>query len=147
VPLCEEFGGSTDSNSSEIVDQGVNATIGGTKTTKDILTIRVKDSGLAGGQLDVSYTVLAGGTLTTIATGIKNAINANSTLQALGVTATSVSTIVNLRSKSPNFTSYDKLTSGGATETIALSLNINPVQFASIGGSKTTGDVLTLTVF
>lgn len=128
-------------------DNSANFTIGGTKTTGNILTVRVFDSGFASGQQDVSYTVQASDTLTTIATGLKNAFNADTTLQALGITATSVSTIVNVRSKSPNFTRYDQFVNVGSTVTLALTENINPTQYANLEGIKGTGDVITLSVF
>jgi YD repeat-containing protein len=124
-----------------------NASIGGTKTTGDILTITVKDTALAGGQQAINYTVLAGDTLTTIATGLKNAINANANLIALGVTATSVGTDISISSNSKNVTSYISSTSVGATETIALAVNQNGPKTATIAGTKTTGDILTVTVY
>lgn len=124
-----------------------NATIGGTKTTGDVVTITVKDAGLAGGQQAINYTVLAGDTLTTIATGLKNAINANANLIALGVTATSVGTTISISSASKNVTSYTSSTSVGATETIALAINQNGPQTATVAGTKTTGDTLTLNVY
>jgi phage tail sheath gpL-like len=75
-----------------------NASIGGTKKTGDILTITVKDPALAGGSKNVNYTVLAADTLTTIATAIKNAINADASLTAIGVSSTSVGTNITIKS-------------------------------------------------
>jgi len=132
-------------------DGSVNASIGGTKTTNDVLTLRIKDPGLPSGQVDVSYTVLSGDTLSSIATAMKNAVNANSNLQSLGITATNIATIINIRSKSPNFTRFEQLTSNGsggaATETITLSTNVNPSQSIAISGTKTTNDELTILIF
>ncbi len=99
------------------------ATIGGTVTTGNTVTITVFDAGLAGGQKAKTYTVLAGDTLTTIATGLKNAINGDSSLTAIGVTATSSAAVTTLKSTSVNVTSYTSSTSGGATETITLGAN------------------------
>ncbi|MCC6981617.1 MAG: hypothetical protein IT343_25065, partial [Candidatus Melainabacteria bacterium] len=48
----------------------------GTKTTGNILTVTVYDAALAGGVRTVNYTVLAGDTLTTMATNLAAAINA-----------------------------------------------------------------------
>lgn len=121
------------------------ATVSGTKTTSDVLTITVFDSGLAGGSRAVPYTVLAGDTLTTIATGLKNAINADTNLQGIGVSATSASTVITINSKSPNATTYRATISASATELLTLNYQPNAFVTAYIGGTKTTGNVLTLT--
>ena len=96
------------------------ATIGGTKTTGDILTITVHDAGLTGGQEAVNYTVLSTDTLTTIAAGLTAAINADAHLSSIGVRATSAAAVITLLSTSVNFTSYTESVSTGATETITL---------------------------
>ncbi|HIA52074.1 MAG TPA: LysM peptidoglycan-binding domain-containing protein [Candidatus Melainabacteria bacterium] len=124
-----------------------NATIAGTKTTGDVLTITTKDAALAGGQQAVSYTVLVGDTLTTIATGLKNAINGNANLTALGVTATSVGTVISISSNSKNVTSYTSSTNVGATETIALAINQNGPQTATLAGTKTTGNTISVVFY
>ncbi len=124
-----------------------NIVITGSKTTGDIITIVVKDPALAGGQRAVTYTTLAGDTLTTIATGVKNAINADAQLTTLGVTATSATTVVTVTSNSTNVTAYSSSVSGSATELIALSVNQNQNQLATISGAKTTGDTITLTIY
>ncbi|MBX9720203.1 MAG: hypothetical protein K2X81_02315 [Candidatus Obscuribacterales bacterium] len=141
-------GGATETMTFGIWRNGLwNATVGGTKTTGDVLTITVKDVGLAGGQQAVSYTILVGDTLTTIATGLKNAINGNANLTALGVTATSVGTVISISSTSKNVTSYISSTNVGATETVALAINQNALQTATVTGTKTTGNTLTLNVY
>lgn len=81
------------------------------------------DAGLAGGLKAVNYTVVAGNTLTNIATGLKNAVNADTSLQAIGVTASSSAAVVTLKSTSVNVTTYTQSTSGGATEVITLGAN------------------------
>jgi YD repeat-containing protein len=124
-----------------------NASIGGTKTTGDILTITVKDAALAGGQQAINYTVLAGDSLTTIATGLRNAINANANLTTLGVAATSVGTDISITSNSKNVTSYISSTSVGATETIALAVNQNGPKTATIAGTKTTGNTISVVFY
>ena len=141
-------GGATETMTFGIFKNGVeNASIGGSKTTADVLTISVHDPALSGGVEAVSYTVLSGDTLTTIATGLKNAINADSHLSTLGVTATSATTVVSISSISTNATTYTESTSTNATETIALTANTNVPATAALAGSKTTSDVLTFSVF
>ena len=76
----------------------------------------------------LSYTVLAADTLTTIATAIAAAVNADTNLQAIGVTATSSSTVVNLKSTSINATTYAQTTSSGATEILTLATGAGVTQ-------------------
>ena len=141
-------GGATETMTFGIFQNGTeNATVGGTKTTGDVLTLTVHDAALSGGQEAVTYTVLTGDTLTSIATGLKSAINADSHLSTLGVTATSASTVVSINSISTNVTSYTESLSGGATETIALAVNQNPTEICIVGGTVTTSDVLKLNVY
>ena len=53
---------------------------------------------------------------------------------------------MSIKSVSPNITSYTQSTSGGATETITLGVTGNFVENAVIGGTKTTGNTVTITV-
>jgi RHS repeat-associated protein len=141
-------GGATETLTAGIFKNGLeNAAFGGTKTTSDVLTVTVVDAALTGGQKAISYTVLSGDTLSTIATAIKTAINADTSLSALGVTATAASAVVSISSNSVNATTYTSSTSSSATETISLTANNNPTFLAIVGGTKTTGDVLTLTSY
>ena len=121
------------------------AVIGETKTTGNTLTITIYDSGLSGGTEAVTYTVLSGDTLSSIASAIASAINADSNLSGIGISATAVGTVVNMTSTSLNSTSYKQSTSGGATETISLGNatgvtqaaynNVNELTGLSAGGS------------
>ncbi|MBK9622928.1 MAG: LysM peptidoglycan-binding domain-containing protein [Candidatus Obscuribacter sp.] len=120
---------------------------GGTKTTGDVLTLTFKDAALSGGQKSINYTVLSGDNLTSIATAIKTAINADTDMQALAVTATSIGTALTIKSTSANATTYAQSVSTGATETIALSINQNGPVRIGIGGSKTTGDTVSIVAF
>jgi len=141
-------GGATTAIAMDVTDNFVeNATIGGTKKTGDILTITVKDPALAGGSRSVNYTVLAADTLTTIATAIKNAINADASLAAIGVSSTSAGTNITIKSTSVNATTYAQSVNAGSTETITLSVNQNGPMVAGISGTKTTGDTLTIVTY
>ncbi len=130
--------------SSNFVEQAV---IGGTKTTGDVLTLKFFDAALPSGTKSVAYTVLSGDNLTSIATNITSAINADTDLQSAGVTATSVGTAITIKSASANPTTYDYSLSTSATETISLGINFNNPVAAAITGTKTTGDTVTLTVY
>jgi len=113
--------GATEQIALNIPANGVQtAVVGGTKTAGDTLTITAYDAGLSGGSQAINYTVLGGDTLTSIATGLATSINANANLAAVGVTASSSSTVLNLKSTSISNTTYSKSLSGGATETITL---------------------------
>lgn len=141
-------GGATASITLNATDNFVeNAVIGGTKKTGDILTITFKDPALSGGSKNVNYTVLAADTLTTIATALRNAVNADTALQAIGVTATSTGTTITIRSTSQNATTYGQSVSTGSTETISLSVNQNGPVRIGVGGSKTTGDTVSLVTY
>jgi RHS repeat-associated protein len=125
----------------------VLGTIGGTPTAGDVLTITVYDAGLSGGQESVSYTVQPGDDLAAINNGLMTAFNADSTLQALGVSAGWGGADFNLQSISTNVTTFSGSLSSGATETITFGLpNNNSIPNATIVGTPTPGDVLTITV-
>jgi RHS repeat-associated protein len=152
-PNQTSFTESTSAGATETITLGVsrnasqNVTIGGTKTTGDTITITVYDAALSGGHEAVTYAVQSSDTLTTIASGVKSAINGDTNLQTLGVTATSASTVVNIKSASTNLTTYTESTNSGATETATQAINMNSSQIAIIGGSKTTADTVTLNVY
>src|SRR5262249_26108415 len=67
---------------------------------------------------------------TTIATALKNAINSDTDLQGIGVSATSSGAVLSFVSISSHATSLSKSLSGGATETIALAHKLNVIQAA-----------------
>jgi RHS repeat-associated protein len=121
------------------------AVIGGTITSGDTVSINVLDFGLSGGTESDSYTVTSSDTPTTIATGLTAAINADTKLQAIGVSATSSATQITLNSVSPNVTTYNPFTSATATESISMGINQNGTQTILIGGTKKAGDILTIT--
>jgi len=102
--------------------------IGGTKTTGDVLTITSLDAGLSGGKEATPYTVQSTDTLTSIATGLAAAINADTHLSGISVSATSSSTVVFVKSASTNLTTYQQSVSTGATETLGLSTSIGGTQ-------------------
>ncbi len=57
------------------------AAIGGSKTTGNVLAITTYDAGLSGGKKAVNYAVQSGDTLTSIATNLTAALNADTDLQ------------------------------------------------------------------
>lgn len=143
-PSVTTYRTSTNANATEIVKLGLpptgvqTAVIGGTKTTGNVLTITVYDAGLAGGSKAINYTVVGGDTLTTMTTGLANAITADSALVAIGVSATGVSTVLNIKSTSQNATTYTSSLSGGATATITLAKTIGAQLSAYNNGNELT---------
>ena len=121
--------------------------VSGTKTTSDVMTVVFLDAGLSGGTKTINYSVQAGDNLTSIATGISNAINADTSLQGIGVSSTSSGQIVSISNNSPNVTTIRTSTNANATEILKQGLPPNGTQTAAVGGTKTTGDVLTITVY
>ncbi|HEY9778398.1 MAG TPA: RHS repeat-associated core domain-containing protein, partial [Planktothrix sp.] len=128
------------------------AVVAGTVTSGNVLTIAVFDAGLTGGTQSVSYTVVSGDTTTSIATGLKTAINGNTGLSGIGVTATSSSNVLNIKSTSQNLTTYSSSLSAGATETLTmapstgvLAANYNNVNalVSTLPGGATTFQGLT----
>ncbi|HEY9684985.1 MAG TPA: RHS repeat-associated core domain-containing protein [Oculatellaceae cyanobacterium] len=141
-------GGATETVTPGIYENGSeNLVVGGTKKTGDVLTLTVRDAALSGGSVSVSHTVTSTDTLTTIATALKTAINGNSSLSSLGVTATSAGTVVNIASTSTNATTYGQSTNSGATETLTLAPNNNQNLLVSVGGTVTAADQLKINVY
>ncbi len=120
-------------------DESTTATISGSITAGDIASIVVQNASLAGGQKTIQYAVVGGDTTTTVATALKNAINADTALQAIGLQALSSSNVITLNP----YTYYTGSSSG--TETVSVA-NANRGSAAiTIGGSVTTGNTVTIT--
>ncbi len=107
-----------------------------------VFTVTVYDAGLANGQKSVTHTYITGNTLRQTANKIVQAINADTDLQATGVTAT-LGTGANytIQSTSPNGTVYRQTTTGGGSNRLAIQ------QTLTIGGTVTVDDKLTLTIY
>lgn len=121
-------------------------------TTGDILSISVSDPGLGGGSVTVTETVDGGETLANLASNLSTTINANTSLQGIGVSALVSGARLTLISVSTNATSYAaKVTNSGGSalgkEAILLGLPANGTTSATIAGSVSSGDQFTLTVY
>ena len=107
-----------------------------------VFTITVYDAGLAVGQKSVTHTFQTGDTLRQTANKIVQAINADTELQAIGVTATLQNGAnYTIASTSVNGTLYKQTTTGGGTNRLAIQ------QTLTIGGTITVGDKVTLTIY
>jgi hypothetical protein len=145
------YTGSTSTGATETITLGSNvngnvaATIGGTVTAGNTVSIKVSGAGLASARTE-TYTVLSTDTLTTIAAGLTALVNADATLKGIGITATSSGAVVSVSNAPINYPLYIPAVTGGATETIALAMNNNSKQLAVIGGTITAGDTVSMNV-
>lgn len=150
-PNTTSYSGSVNSGGTETLTFSVNnnvaenATVGGTATAGDVVSIIVADPGLTGGQQVISYTVVATDTPTSIATGLAANATANTVLKGVGITATSASQYVTIKSLSLNTTTYSAGVTG-TSETISLATNTNAVQDLVLGGTPTAGNIVALEV-
>ena len=115
---------STEKMTSKVVNTNWTATIAGTVTVGNVLTLTAHDSSLSGGQESVSYTVVTGDTLTKIATGLAAAVNSDSHLSAIGIVAYSSGAVVSLATAAGNTTTWTKTVTGTETITLAAGLNL-----------------------
>ena len=119
------------------VSATVNATVGGTITAGDVITLTFTVGTLPGGSLAVKYTVVSTDTTETIAESLASAVNANATAQSFGLTAgitgASNPEEINFFWDGPvgNFVTVSASVSGSATETITFS----PTSGKMSGGS------------
>ncbi|MGH7194358.1 MAG: hypothetical protein ACREJM_12630, partial [Candidatus Saccharimonadales bacterium] len=97
------------------------ATVSGTSVTLgDALTVAVHNRLLSQAE-NVDYTITSNGeALSSIASGIAAAINADTTLQSLGVSATSASAVVTIASSSLRPTYYTAFSSNSSHEALTL---------------------------
>lgn len=98
------------------------ATISGTVTAGNVLTITAHDALLSGGVESVSYTVATGNTLAQIATGLATAVNADSHLASVGIIAYSSGAVISLATAKGNATTFTASSTG--TETIGLTAGL-----------------------
>lgn len=108
-------------------------TVGGTITAADVINVTVTNAGLTAGSQVVSYTVINGDTLSTVAAALAAAINANASCIANFITATSAGPVITVTTNNASVTTFS-YTIGGNSETI------------SFGGALTTYAAWTGTV-
>ncbi|HEY9714299.1 MAG TPA: RHS repeat-associated core domain-containing protein, partial [Chroococcales cyanobacterium] len=116
-------------------------------TAGDELTLTVHDPGLTGGSKSLSYTIQTGDDAPYINWNFMNAINGDTDLSGLGISATLYQNTLVIFSYSDNTTTYTQSASTGATERLEFDLNANPIMNALVGGSVTPGDELTITAY
>lgn len=107
-------------------------TVSGTITAADVATVTVTSTQVTGSPVSVAYTVKAGDTTATIATGLAAAINANAALLAAGVSATAAASVVSIYAPTAVTMTVTGSVSGAATEILT----------EGSGGTTTTGITL-----
>lgn len=113
-------------------------TVGGTITNLDVATLTFTAALLATGTEPVHYNIVTADTTTTIAAGLAAAINADTKLAALGITATSAAAVITVNWPSAGPVSQPGQLSSPSQPPFANSL--------SIAGTVTGGATETLTV-
>ncbi len=101
----------------------VTATIGGTITSGDIVSLTFANSTISGLPATASYTVQGSDTTSAIAVGMAASINASNVLANVGLTATSSGAVITITQpgSAANSTTTVQNVSGAATETVTLS--------------------------
>lgn len=115
----------------------VTATVGGTSfVSGDTVSLTFGNPDLTSFPVKITYTLGAGESITTIATGLKNLINANANLTAVGIAATSSSAIVTITQTIGNETVTLNPANGnlaGGAGTAGISFSGAPVAYNGLG--------------
>lgn len=160
--VAHELGHWLDALSGAALSKQEKITLAGTVSAGHIISLAISNGNIAGSPVTVTSTpaTVAGDTLATLATRLKNAINANGALSAAGVTATvSAESITITYAGGGSGPTYSYSISGaGVTEQVWLDMGAkaseqalfkhslhgtNP-EVATIGGAITAGDKITL---
>lgn len=149
------------SNSQTDPGNQYTVTVGGSATQNDVITLHFANPNLPNGTEDVVYTVPATPSVNSIAAGIAAAINADTNLAALGITALAASAIITVSYPSaappaaaegaspsqPAFQNNTVITdtlSGGASETIAIA---NASSGQAVGSAITAKGITAIATF
>ncbi len=97
------------------------AQFAGAVTSSDTVEFTIHNASLSGGSVTLSHTVVS---------GLASAINSDSNLQAINVTAIAVNNIVYVTSNSKLSTTYNAYTSSGSSITATIPGNINARNYA-----------------
>ena len=115
------------------------ATVAGTLTVGDTLVLTATSSALTGSPISVTYTTKTGDTVSTMAAGLVALLNSQPVLNAAGVYASNAAGVVSIwspASLTPAIT-WSKNVTGGATETVTLSVGATTTAGATAAGLYT----------
>ncbi|HEY9778357.1 MAG TPA: RHS repeat-associated core domain-containing protein [Planktothrix sp.] len=110
-------------------------------TTGDDFSITVYNASLANGQESISYVAASGDSETSVATGLKTAFNADTKLQAIGLTSTSSGSVLTTTASTASLTAAK---TGNVTITLGTAIGANVL--ATIGGAPASGNTVSVTV-
>ncbi|HEY9714779.1 MAG TPA: RHS repeat-associated core domain-containing protein, partial [Chroococcales cyanobacterium] len=127
----------------QVVNGNTTATIAGSATVGNVVSLNISNSALPGGEESLPYTVQSGDSLAGIASALNTALNADANLQSIGMSSTVSSEMMTI---SVAGTTYDASYSAGATESISFGTNIAGNVSDTVSGEPTSGDTLTLNV-
>lgn len=125
-------------NAAAVANASITATVAGASfVSTDTVSLQFFNSGIAGFPVTVTYTLGAGESATTVATGLKNAINGNAKLTAANIAATSALGVVTITQAGAigNATSLLSVITGTGSETVTF----NPATGVMAGGTGTFG--------
>ncbi len=124
-------------------------TVGGTVTAGNLIKVQIRDLGLIdSGDIVLSYQVVSGDTISTIAAGLAQSFNNDRYCQGYGITAAAVGNVITVTSLTANDFDSSKFAnlSGSITETLTFASGTNRVQNFSFSGTPTAGQVYAITV-
>ncbi|HEY9772240.1 MAG TPA: hypothetical protein V6C81_00365, partial [Planktothrix sp.] len=110
-------------------------------TTGDDFSITVYNASLANGQESISYVAASGDSETSVASGLKIAFNADTKLQAIGLTSSSSGSVLTTTASTATL-------SAAKTGTVMITLGtaIGANVLATIGGAPASGNTVSVTV-
>lgn len=129
-------------NTTAVANASLTATIAGASfVATDTVSLTFSNPQVPAFPVTVTYTLGAGETATTVATGLKNLINANAKLAAANLTATSALGVITIlmQGQIGNATSLISAITGTGSESVTF----NPVTGVMAGGAGTVGIVFT----
>ena len=129
-------------NTTAVASATATATIaGGAFNNGDTVALTFLNTSVTGFPVTVTYTLGAGESATTVATGLKNLINANATLSAGNLTAASALGVITISQQGAigNSTTVQSTITGTGSETVTF----NPTSGILAGGAGTPGIVFT----
>lgn len=111
------------------------ATVGGTVTASETVSITFTNANLPGGDTTVQYTVQGGDNEQAVAAGLEAAIDGNSELQAAGITASSAAGVVTISIPATLHNTLTLSKQDGANTT--LTLDAAPTETVTVSGNPT----------
>jgi hypothetical protein len=116
-------------------------TVGGTKTTGDVVSVTITNSHIVGSPLKVSYTVGAGDTLSDIATGLAGAVNFTAALNTstVHIVGTASAAHMSIDAVLPSGAAISTYTTAGTTYAVSVGTGATETLTSTVGVLPSTG--------